>query len=123
MDFQILRRANKVLVRLDVTQSNSNAVDTFCDEYKKHLEDAETAGVKLAVLFDLRKATFSMLYALSEKLKIFFGISIHDLSERTLNSCIVVINNKVIAKTIQIVLVTFPGTIPTTITDKYPSKN
>lgn len=123
MDFQISRLGNKVLVRLKAEASNSEAVDSFCSEYKQHLTDAAHSNIKLNVLFDLRHATFSMLQASSGRLKAFFGKEIHDLSEKTIAMCTVVINSAPLAATMQILLNSFPGTVPTYITDVYPSKS
>lgn len=123
MDFQIVRQKDKVMVRLKADASDSDSIAVFCNEYKSHLLDAQKNNVKLSVLFDLRGATFVMLKSSSSRLKAFFGTEIQTLSDATLSSCIVVVSSKPLATAIQVILQAFPGKVPTSFTDVFPSKN
>ncbi len=122
MDFEISQRKNKILVRLKLEAHNIHSINNFCQVYKEHLLEADRTHTKLTVLFDLRLANFTQLQACSSKLQTFFGQEIKPLSERTLSSCIVVVGNKALASAIQLIINTFPGKVPTTFTDKYPSR-
>ena len=122
MDFEISQRKNKILVRLKQEATNFQSISNFCHVYKEHLTEADRTHTKLSVLFDLRLATFTQLHACSSKLQPFFSQEIKPLSERTISSCIVVVANKALASAIQMIINAFPGKVPTTFTDKYPSK-
>ena len=122
MDFEISQRDNKILVRLKLESKNVHSIHNFCEVYKAHLMEADKTNTKLNVLFDLRLASFTQLHLCSSKLQAFFGQEIKPLSEKTLNSCIVVVANKALASAIQLIINAFPGKVPTTFTDKYPSK-
>ncbi len=101
----------------------SSTVENFCVSYKRFLVEAEEKNYKLNILFDLRLATLSGLHHASERLKLFFGTEIHDLSEKNVSEVTVVVPNAVIKKGIELIFNLFPGSIPTRFTYTIGKKN
>jgi hypothetical protein len=121
MDFNIVLKDNKLIVR--VAPNQDSTVELFCSTYTQYLKNAKQNQTRLKVLFDLRLVTLIGMKSCAKRLELFFGTQIQKLSEEALESCIVVVPNELLSDAIKLVFNLFPGSVPTSFTYKFPTKN